>query len=79
MLDYPAGWTCERTVLKFEYYLLSTLPLGEALAGRRAPGGIRRVPPAPRALSPDGRRTSSWLTESSPLRAASGAARTIAH
>jgi hypothetical protein len=34
MLDYPAGWTCERTVLKFEYYLLSTLPLNEALSAR---------------------------------------------
>ena len=32
MLDYPPGWTCERTVLRFEYYLLSTLPLSEALA-----------------------------------------------
>ena len=32
MLNYPAGWTCERTVLKFGYYLLSTLPLNEALA-----------------------------------------------
>jgi anti-sigma factor RsiW len=32
MVDYPAGWTCERTVLKLEYYLLSTLPLSEALA-----------------------------------------------
>jgi anti-sigma factor RsiW len=29
---YPSGWTCERTELKFEYYLLSTLPLSEALA-----------------------------------------------
>jgi anti-sigma factor RsiW len=32
MVEYPPGWTCERTVLQFEYYLLSKLPLGEALA-----------------------------------------------
>ncbi|MEO8089729.1 MAG: hypothetical protein ABI703_05495 [Gemmatimonadales bacterium] len=32
MVDYPSGWTCERTVLRFEYYLLSTLPLGDSLA-----------------------------------------------
>ena len=32
MVDYPPGWTCERTVLRFEYYLLGTLPLGESLA-----------------------------------------------
>jgi len=32
MVDHPSGWTCERTVLQFEYYLLSTLPLVEALA-----------------------------------------------
>jgi hypothetical protein len=32
MTDYPSGWTCEVTVLRFERYLLSTLPLGEALA-----------------------------------------------
>jgi hypothetical protein len=32
MLDYPPGWTCERTVLRFEAYLLATLSLGEALA-----------------------------------------------
>jgi hypothetical protein len=32
MVDYPPGWTCERTLLRFEYYLLSKLPLGEALA-----------------------------------------------
>ena len=31
-MDYPPGWTCERTVLRFEYYLLGTLPLGESLA-----------------------------------------------
>ena len=31
-MDYPPGWTCERTVLQFEYYLLGTLPLGESLA-----------------------------------------------
>ena len=32
MVDHPAGWTCERTVLRFEYYLLGTLPLSDALA-----------------------------------------------
>lgn len=32
IVDYPPGWTCERTVLRFEYYLLGTLPLGESLA-----------------------------------------------
>jgi putative zinc finger protein len=32
LLDYPPGWTCERTVLRFEPYLLGTLVLEEALA-----------------------------------------------
>jgi hypothetical protein len=32
MLVHPSGWTCERTVLQFEYYLSSTLPLEESLA-----------------------------------------------
>jgi hypothetical protein len=32
MQTYPTGWTCERTILKFELYLLSTLPHGESLA-----------------------------------------------
>jgi anti-sigma factor RsiW len=32
MVDYPSGWTCERTLLRLEYYLLGTLPLGESLA-----------------------------------------------
>jgi anti-sigma factor RsiW len=32
MLDYPPGWTCKRTVLRFEHYLLGTLVLEEALA-----------------------------------------------
>lgn len=31
-MDYPSGWTCERTVLRFEHYMLSTLELGDALA-----------------------------------------------
>ena len=31
-LDYPAGWTCERTALQFEQYLLSTLQVADALA-----------------------------------------------
>jgi hypothetical protein len=32
MVDHPPGWTCERTVLHFEHYLLNTLLLREALA-----------------------------------------------
>ena len=32
MQNYPTGWTCERTILNFELYLLSTLPLSESLA-----------------------------------------------
>jgi anti-sigma factor RsiW len=32
MIDHPSGWTCERTVLQFDYYLSSTLPLAETLA-----------------------------------------------
>ena len=31
-MNYPASWTCERTRLQFEQYLLSTLVLSEALA-----------------------------------------------
>lgn len=32
MVEYPPGWTCERIALKLEFYLLSRLPQGEALA-----------------------------------------------
>jgi hypothetical protein len=32
MLDYPPGWTCQRTADRFEPYLLSTLLLQEAIA-----------------------------------------------
>jgi hypothetical protein len=32
MTEYPPGWTCERTGRRFEYYLLNTLALGDALA-----------------------------------------------
>ena len=32
MVNYPSGWTCERTVLKYESYLLGTLPRLESLA-----------------------------------------------
>jgi anti-sigma factor RsiW len=32
MIDHPSGWTCDRSVLQFEYYLSSTLPRVEALA-----------------------------------------------
>jgi hypothetical protein len=31
-MEYPAGWTCERTALQLEHYLLGTLVLVEALA-----------------------------------------------
>lgn len=31
-MEYPAGWTCERTILQFRYYLLGTLSLAESLA-----------------------------------------------
>ena len=31
-MDYPAGWTCERTALRFEAYLLKTLALIDAIA-----------------------------------------------
>ena len=31
-MEYPPGWTCEVTVLRFEFYLLSTLTRLEALA-----------------------------------------------
>jgi len=31
-MEYPAGWPCEVTVLRFEHYLLATLTRLEALA-----------------------------------------------
>lgn len=31
-MDFPASWTCERTVLHFERYLKSTIALGDSLA-----------------------------------------------
>ena len=31
-MDYPAGWTCERTTLQFRQYLLSMLVLEQSLA-----------------------------------------------
>jgi hypothetical protein len=31
-MEYPAGWTCERTVLQLEAYLRRTMTLGESLA-----------------------------------------------
>jgi hypothetical protein len=31
-LDYPKGWTCDRTATEFEHYLLKTLQLLDALA-----------------------------------------------
>lgn len=32
MTEFPPGWTCEITILRYERYLLATLPLGESLA-----------------------------------------------
>jgi anti-sigma factor RsiW len=32
MTEHPPGWTCELVALRIERYLLSALPLGEALA-----------------------------------------------
>jgi anti-sigma factor RsiW len=32
MSAHPSGWTCERTVLRLEYYLLDTIPREEAQA-----------------------------------------------
>jgi len=31
-VEYPSGWTCERVTIRFERYLLGTLPSGDALA-----------------------------------------------
>ena len=31
MMEFPSGCTCEFTVLRFERYLLATLPLRESL------------------------------------------------
>jgi hypothetical protein len=31
-MHYPAGWTCERTTLRFEHYVFGTLLPAEALA-----------------------------------------------
>ena len=32
MVEYPPGWTCEKTVVQFEYYFESRLQLSQALA-----------------------------------------------
>jgi anti-sigma factor RsiW len=32
MVVYPSGWSCERILLRLEYYLLGTLSLEESLA-----------------------------------------------
>jgi anti-sigma factor RsiW len=32
MMEFPTGWSCERTVQRFEHYLLSTMPPREAVA-----------------------------------------------
>ena len=31
-MEFPVGWTCERTVLQFERYLKSTIALADSLA-----------------------------------------------
>jgi hypothetical protein len=31
MMEFPSGCTCEFTILRFERYLLATLPWGESL------------------------------------------------
>jgi hypothetical protein len=31
-MEYPPGWTCEKTVVQFEYYFVSRLELADALA-----------------------------------------------
>jgi hypothetical protein len=31
MTEFPPGCTCEFTIIRFERYLLATLPLGESL------------------------------------------------
>jgi hypothetical protein len=31
MTEFPSGCTCEFTIIRFERYLLATLPLGESL------------------------------------------------
>lgn len=31
-VEYPSGWTCELVVLRFEHYLLRTIPYDAALA-----------------------------------------------
>jgi hypothetical protein len=31
-VEYPAGWSCERTTRELEHYLASTLALRESLA-----------------------------------------------
>ena len=31
-MEYPPGWTCEKTVVQFEYYFVGRLKLADALA-----------------------------------------------
>jgi hypothetical protein len=31
-MEYPPGWTCEVVTLRLEFYILNTLPRGDALA-----------------------------------------------
>jgi hypothetical protein len=32
MVEYPPGWTCEKTMVQFEYYFESRLQLSQALS-----------------------------------------------
>jgi hypothetical protein len=31
-MEHPPGWTCEKTVVQFDYYFVSRLKLADALA-----------------------------------------------
>jgi hypothetical protein len=31
-MEYPPGWTCEKAVVQFEFYLVSRVQLRDALA-----------------------------------------------
>jgi len=46
-MDYPTGWTCERTVLQLEHYLRSTVSLDDSLAVAEhleaCPGCVQRL------------------------------------
>ena len=46
-MEYPRGWTCEKTLVQLEYYLSSSLELTDALAVAEhleaCPGCAQRV------------------------------------